>query len=735
MINHTRAKASNTRDWRHYRRLRARAELRTPTQDDGSGIDAAWRDITTYWKTFRLPKSKRRLRWMAAGEAPKVDMALPPLRLDNMEFIEAMSTRQRAIDSQCRAIRQAMDAGRYADARVIYMFDLQQKHEPIHEGAKELKRMIERSATLRTLWRRYTEHYGIFLWQEVTDERGNHFLQHCRRWAQRLETEKGMGAWCLSFAWRGWVEDVLGNVDMWVWRVPMTDWHVPVATTDGPCSPFTTPVTAILSDKEDEVTIVWTVQPDDNRQTWGTIQTSVETRGLPTRVLIGYPTARQALANDNMRDSKDSWRTWVGYQGNSPTCKSQDMYIDKRRRCHNTTITIQWVVCEWMPSGLQPISIHKYVQGLSNVCKRGRGAWRLQPAVHLGVKEHRRRHHADTLEALQAERTQLLQGGKDLQAMAANMEKTWRSLQYSEKRWVQRVLGHSNIAEPTWMEYSTVPYVIITDGTVYVGETGGKGERRRIMDRFWEHVVAARSLLSGANKADPTWKRWQQAMGSSGIESWIIIPVERVTPGTRLVRERSWIRRMGKTYNCRRTWGKGRAQAWSQRALRDEGPGNMDDLTAQAEKVAHALRVPESAAQLVRLLLAFRKRTPKDVESRLYQKVKGLIRQRLGIHLPRVLAVPVPAGKDVDMQPTMDTLKAILKEYAAPKWLHRYLMAVIRPVAKRGKKVKDVIASTTLRGSLETALAKSAAACNCAHQPAGVPRMNGCCIARNPAHL
>ena len=49
----------------------------------------------------------------------------------------------------------------------------------------------------------------------------------------------------------------------------------------------------------------------------------------------------------------------------------------------------------------------------------------------------------------------------------------------------------------------------------------------------------------------------------------------------------------------------------------------------------------ESAAQLVRLLLACRKRTPKDVESRLYQKVKGLIRQRLGIHLPRVLAVPV----------------------------------------------------------------------------------------------
>ena len=677
---------------------------------------------------------------MTEGEAPVVDMTLPPLRLANAEFIEAMGARQGAIDSQCRAIQQAMNAGRYEDAGATYMFDLRQQHTPIHDGAKELKRMIERSATLRSLWRRYTEHYGIFVWQEVTDERGNHFLQHCRLWAQRLESMKGTGTWCLSYAWRGWVEDVLGHVDMWVGGVPMTDWHVPLATTDESCSPFTTPVTAVLSDKEEEITLVWTVQPDDNRQTRGNVKTSVETRNLPTRVLIGYPTQRRALVNSIMRDCGNSWRMWVAYQGDSPTCKSQDMYVDKRRCCHNTTVTIEWVVCEWRPDGLQRIDLHKYIQGLSNVCKRGRGAWRLPPGTNLGDREHRRRHHAAALDALQAERAQLLESGKDLEAMAANMAKTWRVLQDSEKRWIKRVLGQSKISEPSWMEYGTWVYVImsIADGTVYVGETGGKGEKRRIMDRFWEHVVAARSLRSGANKVDPTWKRWQRAMscmGSAGLESWIIVPVERVTTGTRLIRECSWIRRMGKTYNCKRTWGRGRAQALGQRALRDEGPGNVDDLTAQAEKVAHALRVPESAAQLVRLLLASRKRVPKDVESKLYQKVKGIIRQRLGIHLPRVLAVPVPAGKDVDIQPTMDAMKAILTEYAAPKWLHRYLLAVIRPVGKRGKKVKDMIAPTTLRGSMEQALSKSEKACNCARRPAGVPRMDGCCIARNPAHL
>ena len=115
--------------------------------------------------------------------------------------------------------------------------------------------------------------------------------------------------------------------------------------------------------------------------------------------------------------------------------------------------------------------------------------------------------------------------------------------------------------------------------------------------------------------------------------------------------------------------------------------------------------------------------------------MKGIIRQRLGIQLPRVLAVPIPARKDVDMQPTMGALKDILVEYAAPKWLHRYLIAVIRPVAKQGKNVKDVIATTTLRGSMEDALATATAACSCANRPAGVPRMDGCCIARNPAHL
>ena len=524
---------------------------------------------------------------------------------------------------------------------------------------------------------------------------------------------------------------------MWVGGVPMTDWHVPIATVGDSPSPFTTPVTAILSNKEDEVTQLSTVQPDDNRQTWGDIQEAVERRGLPTRVLIGYPKQRQALICDVMRDCGNSWRMWVAYQGESPTCKTQDMYIDKRRRCHTNSVTIQWVVCEWRHEGLPPINLHNYVQGLSNICKRGRGAWRLPPGTHLGDKAERRQQHAETLEALQAEREQLLNGGKDLQAMAAHMERTWQVLQGSEKRWVKRVLGHSRISEPRWMEFGTWVYVIlsVTDGTVYVGETGGKGDQRRIMDRYWEHITTARSIRSGANKADPTWKRWQKAMGHAGLESWIIVPVEQVTPATQLVRERSWIRRMGKTYNCKRTWGKGRIQALGQQALRDEGPRNTDDLADQAQKITQALRVPESAAYLVRLLLACRKRVPKDVESKLFRKVKGIIRQRLGNQLPRVLAVPIPAGRDVDMQPTMGALKDILVEYAAPKWLHRYLMAVIRPVAKRGKKVKDVIATTTLRGSMEDALATATAACNCANRPAGVPRMDGCCIARNLAHL
>ena len=156
---------------------------------------------------------------------------------------------------------------------------------------------------------------GIFVWQEVTEERGNHFLQHCRRWAVQLTYIQGRGAWCLPHVWRTWVEDVLGRVDMWVGGVPMTDWHVPIATVGDSPSPFTTPVTTILSNKEDEVTQLWTVQPDDNRQTWGDIQEAVERRGLPTRVLIGYPKQRQALICDVMRVCGNSWCMWVAYQG------------------------------------------------------------------------------------------------------------------------------------------------------------------------------------------------------------------------------------------------------------------------------------------------------------------------------------------------------------------------------------------------------------------------------------
>ena len=418
---HARAKATNARSRRQCKRLRARETLQPPTQDTGDHIDATWRDINAYWKTLRLPKSKRRLRWMTTGEAPEVEVQLPPLRLSNVEFIEAMSARQHAIDAQCLNIKRAMDEQRYEDTGAMYMFDMQQQHDPVQEGARELKCMITRSATLRAFWRRYTENNGIFVWQEVTEERGNHFLQHCRRWAVQLTYIQGRGAWCLPHVWRTWVEDVLGRVDMWVGGVPMIDWHVPIATVGDSSSPFTTPVTAILSNKEDEVTQLWTVQPDDNRQTWGDIQEAVERRGLPTRVLIGYPKQRQALICDVMRDCGNSWRMWVAYQGESLTCKTQDMYIDKRRRCHTNSVTIQWVVCEWRHEGLPPINIHKYVQGLSNICKRGRGAWRLPPGTHLGDKAERRQRHAETLEALQAERERLLSGGKDLRAMAANI--------------------------------------------------------------------------------------------------------------------------------------------------------------------------------------------------------------------------------------------------------------------------------------------------------------------------
>ena len=153
------------------KRLRAREALQPPTQDTGDHIDAAWLDINAYWKTLRLPKSKRRLRWMTAGEAPEVEAQLPPLRLSNAEFIEAMSARQNAIDAQCLNIRKAMEEQRYEDTGAMYMFDMQQKHDPVQEGAKELKRMITRSATLRAFWRRYNENNGIFVWQEVTEER------------------------------------------------------------------------------------------------------------------------------------------------------------------------------------------------------------------------------------------------------------------------------------------------------------------------------------------------------------------------------------------------------------------------------------------------------------------------------------------------------------------------------------------------------------------------------------
>ena len=162
------------------------------------------------------------------------------------------------------------------------MFDLPQQHTPFHDGAKELKRMIEGLATLRSLWRRYTEHSCIFVWQEVTDECRNHFLQHCRLWAQRIQSMKGTGTWCLSYAWLGWVEDVLGHVDMWVGGVRMTDEQVLIATREESCSSFTTPVTAMRSDTEDEITLVWKLQLDDNRKTWNNMQAAEKARtGFP----------------------------------------------------------------------------------------------------------------------------------------------------------------------------------------------------------------------------------------------------------------------------------------------------------------------------------------------------------------------------------------------------------------------------------------------------------------------
>ena len=110
------------------------------------------------------------------------------------------------------------------------------------------------------------------------------------------------------------------------------------------------------------------------------------------------------------------------------------------------------------------------------------------------------------------------------------------------------------ISEVDYKSPTTFIYVLLNPfrNKVYVGESGGKNNPRIPLQRFFEHLQAAKK--QGLSRS-PIWKNGlYKHIKEDGLASWILIPVQITTPLRRLQDESHWIKLLPSVYNYYKAW-------------------------------------------------------------------------------------------------------------------------------------------------------------------------------------
>lgn len=317
---------------------------------------------------------------------------------------------------------------------------------------------------------------------------------------------------------------------------------------------------------------------------------------------------------------------------------------------------------------------------------------------------------------------------KNLSAWVQNVDATVNLTKLGPIPLLQFIWSKAHCSPPSVGYPTTCVYVLcnISHSKVYVGETGGKNNPRPPILRLFEHY---RSALK-RSKSMLRSKTWSQLLYATiykeGIENWIMLPVQKTFPRSRLKDEAYWIRQFPHVFNLHRFW-----RPWHC-ILRDNAMHHFTGMTHQFVQKAHAflenLREPHSLPDQLQFLMEAKVHIPKQLWLKVFHKVARRAKQTYNLSLPCSLTIPYPSGCS-NLPILKNAFNDFLKKFSLSATWVAWINHIIRWVPVKGKRIIDVLKIKTHADDFTFVQ-------NCSCQSFDTPyKYDGCIILRHFSQL
>ena len=221
------------------------------------------------------------------------------------------------------------------------------------------------------------------------------------------------------------------------------------------------------------------------------------------------------------------------------------------------------------------------------------------------------------------------------------------------------------------------------------------------------------------------------AMAAEGLEHWIMISLERVPCAVAKRRERFWMRMVGGIWN--KFSGKWRSARWRclRGPLRGMNKGERKALTVDAHRVIQSKRGVFKLKHEMWLLRHGKDCLPPQKYTQLLQRVRFHVRREVGIHLPTIIPVPYAVHNQVDLTAVKQMTGHVFTALKLPPCVVAYLETTVRFVGKRRPTVSDLLRDKQPTETWDEMRARAEGTCKCPLLPDTIPKVEGCCVARD----
>lgn len=272
------------------------------------------------------------------------------------------------------------------------------------------------------------------------------------------------------------------------------------------------------------------------------------------------------------------------------------------------------------------------------------------------------------------------EGKTKLDALTESYDTCNRILKYAPQKHLRRLWAltqegtRDTVGEVgTWVYCAYSPW----DGRIYWGQTGGRGEPTRVIDRFYREVSDAKAwskLYGSKGKMGPTFLR---VMSEVGPHRFCVVPVRAPRPWAATATERYFILNYPRNLNdrkpARRSYMRWLVRSRLHTALTDKG---LNDSTAWKSYI-NAKRLTLHPRDALAILTRARTALPATDYGKLQTRLLAHIRVKTGMRLPRVCTFHVPFADKGVRAAVRKEFKAFLREVKYPRPLKRYLEGAI----------------------------------------------------------